>query len=433
MKKEFESHIRNNFPNLFGANLLVANSSGVDSMVLSTLLLQCNLSFSVAYANFQLRPEAEQEAQFLQQWATENQLPFYTQKFDTAARAQKEKKSIQLMARELRYDWFESLQKKHGLDWILTAHHLNDQVETFLMHSFRGTGPKGLCGIPANNTSIMRPLLPFTKKEILAFAHSEKINWCEDTSNTSDTYRRNRIRHQVVPALEEEFTQLPNNFQKTLSLMQQQQSFVDHQIAIWKDKYWQVQEAHIRIDLTALLAHPMPIFWMHQLLAPYGFDAQEVFKLAATQSGKFLESGTHRLNKERSHLTLLARGSQTEALLFHLNGWDDFNQKGLPLVLSQKPHDRSDSNQVYLDPNTIRFPVVLRKKNPGDFMYPVGMQGRKKISKFFKDEKYTQLEKETQWLLCQESEVIWIVGRRANRKFVPTPKSTAGVLITFDA
>lgn len=432
MKTAFASHIRNHFPSLYEGKYLVANSSGVDSMALCTLLLQCKISFSIAYANFQLRPAADQEADFLHDWARKNGILLYTQKFDTTALAQQEKKSIQLTARELRYKWFDSLQKEGSYNGILTAHHLNDQMETYIMHSFRGTGPQGLCGIPAQNDLILRPLLPFTKAQIIAFAQKEKIDWCEDKSNATDVYRRNRVRHHVIPALEEEFPNIYPNFQKTLHWMQQQQSFVSHQINLWKERYWQVCDAVIHIDLQALLEHPTPAFWMHQLLAPYGFDAQEVFKLLHAPSGKFLQSATHRLHKERNHISLVAFKKKGMDAAFYLHSWEDFKNKKIPLSYIPKQPIEGKSNQIYLNPERILFPLILRKKAVGDFIYLIGMQGRKKISKYFKDEKYTQLEKESQWLLCQGSEVIWIIGRRANRKFVQPLESPDGVLLTFD-
>ena len=218
MLHDFEFHIRNQFPELFHQKVLIANSTGLDSMVLSHLLETLKIPFSVAYCNFQLRTEADQEEDFIAEWATQQKHPFFTKRFETKEYVQQHKLSIQMAAREIRYQWFQALALEEGFDVVLTAHHLNDQLETYLMHSFRGTGPKGLLGIPVVQGLVQRPLLPFTKVQLQTYATENQLRWCEDSSNATDEYQRNRIRHHVIQALEKEYPNWAASFQKNNSL-----------------------------------------------------------------------------------------------------------------------------------------------------------------------------------------------------------------------
>ncbi|HCQ24853.1 MAG: tRNA lysidine(34) synthetase TilS [Flavobacteriaceae bacterium TMED120] len=430
MKKEFELHIRNKFPDLFGQNVLIANSSGVDSMVLSDLLKRLEIPFSIAYCHFQLRKEADREILFLEDWAQQHQLPFYNHYFETQKYADDKGLSIQMAARELRYQWFDQLANEHQFDAILTAHHLNDQLETFLMNSLRATGPKGLLGIPHQQGKVQRPLLPFTKRQIIDYAHTQNLNWCEDSSNATDTYQRNRVRHHITLALVKEYPQWASQFQKTLNWNTQQQAFVTDGIAQWKKQYWKETTKGIRVEVTPLQKHSHLAFLSHELFSPFGFHAKEVEKLLGATSGKALFSETHKLQRERQHLQL-ERTESKEWISYSLRNWADL--ESLPLSIEQTivPPTLLEPHQAYLDSRQIHFPLQLRRRQQGDFFYPTGMTGKKSISKYFKDEKYSQQQKENQWLLCKEQEVIWVVGKRCNRKFVCAPKSSEGVLLTF--
>ena len=430
MKKEFESHIRKNFPALWRQKVLIANSSGVDSMVLSTLLHQLKIPFSIAHCHFQLRQAADAEVDFLAHWAQEHGLAFFNKHFATKAYAEEHGCSIQMAARELRYQWFSELATDEGFDVILTAHHLNDQLETFLMHMFRGTGPQGLLGIPETNGRIQRPLLPFTKAEILNYAKEENIRWREDDSNATDAYQRNRVRHHLLPTLEKQYPLWATHFQTTLDWSQQQQAFVTSQIADWKARHWQEKQQQVRINLSGLKDSPHQAFLCHRLFSPFGFDAKEVQKLLVASSGKALFTQSHRLQRERDYLQLDPL-STAVSTIYALRDWTDL--KNLPVSLNYS-HGKPvpiEAKHAYLDPDKIVFPLQFRQRREGDFLYPTGMKGKKLLSKFYKDSKYSQQQKEEQWLLCKEDEVIWVVGVRCNQKFVASEKNLEGVLLTF--
>ena len=430
MLHDFEFHIRNQFPELFHQKVLIANSTGLDSMVLSHLLESLEIPFSVAYCHFQLRTEADQEAHFIAEWATQQMHPFYSKRFETKAYAQQYKLSIQMAARELRYQWFQTLAQQEGFEAVLTAHHLNDQLETYLMHSFRGTGLKGLTGIPAVQGLVQRPLLPFTKAQLHAYAIENKLAWCEDSSNASDGYQRNRIRHHVIPALEKEYPNWAANFQKTLAWTQQEQEFVQAQITAWEEKHCQEDEALKRYPLSELQDQSPLSFWVHHLFYHYGFDAKEVLKLIDSKPGKALHSSTHRLQRERTELHLSAGAIPTPTSMT-ITSWEQLTQLNTGIQVSDSLQEEVTAKQAYLDPATISFPLQLRTRQQGDYFYPSGMQGKKLVSKYFKDEKYSHQQKQQQLLLCKDAEVIWIVGKRCNRKYVQQAKSREGVLLTF--
>lgn len=430
MLHDFEFHIRNQFPELFHQKVLIANSTGLDSMVLSHLLETLEIPFSVAYCHFQLRAEADQEEDFIAEWATQQKHPFFTKRFDTKEYAQQHKLSIQMAAREIRYQWFSTLAQEEGFEAVLTAHHLNDQLETYLMHSFRGTGPKGLTGIPAVQGLVQRPLLPFTKVLLQAYAAENQLQWCEDSSNASYAYQRNRIRHHVIPALEKEYPNWAANFQKTLAWTHQEQEFVRAQITAWEDKHCQEDEQLKCYPLSELKSQSPLSFWMHHLFYDFGFEAKEVLKLLDSEPGKALHSKTHRLQRERNELHL-STVALSAPLSISIASWEQLAQLDTGIQLSDSLQGEVRAKQAYLDPTTISFPLQLRTRQEGDYFYPTGMQGKKLVSKYFKDEKYSHQQKQQQLLLCKDTEVIWVVGKRCNRKYVQQAKSREGVLLTF--
>jgi tRNA(Ile)-lysidine synthase len=227
-----------------------------------------------------------------------------------------------------------------------------------------------------------------------------------------------------------EYPQWASQFQKTLNWNMQQQAFVTDGIAQWKKQYWKETTKGIRVEVTPLQKHSHLAFLSHELFSPFGFHAKEVEKLLGATSGKALFSETHKLQRERQHLQL-ERTESKEWISYSLRNWADL--ESLPLSIEQTivPPTLLEPHQAYLDSRQIHFPLQLRRRQQGDFFYPTGMTGKKSISKYFKDEKYSQQQKENQWLLCKEQEVIWVVGKRCNRKFVCAPKSSEGVLLTF--
>ncbi|HTO35584.1 MAG TPA: tRNA lysidine(34) synthetase TilS, partial [Flavobacterium sp.] len=228
MLQQFQNHLNQNFPFLKEKKLLLAVSGGLDSMVLADLFFKSNLKFSVAHCNFQLRKkESDEDEWFVKDFCQSHDIEGFYQKFDTQKFAEDTKLSIQLAARKLRYDWFNELLKKEGFDFVLTAHHLDDDIETFLINFVRGTGLEGLTGIPQQHEKVLRPLLIFARSEIENYAQENKVSWREDRSNVSDKYMRNKIRQQVVPILKDLNPGFLQSFQNTQKHLKQSQSLVE--------------------------------------------------------------------------------------------------------------------------------------------------------------------------------------------------------------
>ena len=419
MFSKFQNHLSTNFSFLREAKILVAVSSGLDSMVLLKLLSNSNLQIAVAHCNFQLRDiESDDDEVFVKSYCTKNSIQGYFQKFDTQEFAEDEKLSIQHAARKLRYEWFYELLEKENFDFVLTAHHLDDQLETFLINFSRGTGLEGLTGIPSQNDKIIRPLLVFTREEIENFANENNISWREDSSNSSDKYLRNKIRHQIVPILKELNPSFLDSFQKTIQNLNQAQSLVDDASRIVYRKVVKEDENQKIIDLNELLQLSNYQAYLYQWLSPFGFSAwQDIYDLAKAQSGKQIFSEHFRLVKHRETLLLEPKALKNEE---EYTIADNHSELNFPLKLrfnSVSNITISDSKTIFVDAVALKFPLKLRKWQEGDYFYPFGMSGKKKLSKFFKDEKFSLIEKENSWLLCSENQIVWLVGKRMDDRF----------------
>jgi tRNA(Ile)-lysidine synthase len=321
-----------------------------------------------------------------------------------------------MAARTLRYNWFEELCLSNNYDVILTAHHADDNIETLLINIIRGTGIEGLTGIPEQNGRILRPLLPFYKSEIIAYAQTHQIPWREDRSNQSGEYQRNAIRHHVIPELVKLHPKALENTTKTIDFTKEAAKVIQQQTEKLKKQLFLKEKETIRISISSVKALQPFSFWIHQLFNPYGFDHKEVIKLLSAQKGKCIHSTDHTLEVGRNELLLYKSIEQKREMEFEV--YEHGIHEPIELLFSRdQQHEQSS---LTLDATVISFPMKLRKWNRGDHFYPIGMSGSKKVSKYFKDEKYTATEKAAQWLLCSGNDIVWIVGKRADRRFVPT-------------
>jgi tRNA(Ile)-lysidine synthase len=413
MKSRFQTHLHFLFPALSSQRILVAVSGGVDSMVLLDLLREYSDEVAVAHCNFQLREQdSSQDEQLVESFCKLHQLTCHIKRFDTKL----PKQSTQMAARTLRYNWFEELCLFNNYDVVLTAHHANDNIETLLMNIIRGTGIDGLTGIPERNGRVLRPLLPFYKSEIIDYAKAHQIPWREDRSNQSDDYQRNAIRHHVIPELAKLHPKALENTTKTIDFTKEASLVILQQTKQLKKQLFLIKKETIRISISSVKKlHPLS-FWIHQLFANYGFDYREVIKLLNAQKGKCTHSSDHTLEVGRNELLLYKSIDQKEEVEYEV--YEHGIDKPIELLFSRdQQHEQSS---LTIDAKAISFPMKLRKWKKGDHFYPTGMIGSKKVSKYFKDEKYTANEKVAQWLLCSGNDIVWIVGKRADRRFAPT-------------
>ena len=427
MLRQFENQVSNHFPFLQGKKLLLAVSGGLDSMVLVHLFQQLNYEIVVLHCNFQLRGlESFEDQQFIQEYSNTNAIPFVFTQFDTEAFAADFKVSIQVAARELRYSWFyEQLAIQKG-DFILTAHHADDNLETFLINLSRGTGLEGLTGIPAQNEKVIRPLLSFSRQQIEEYASVNKLKWREDSSNASDKYLRNKIRHHLVPLLKELNPNFISSFEKTQSFLSEAQELVDDAAIMVYQQVAREEGEDIYFDLVRLLQLPNYSSYLYQWLKEFGFTAwDDIYELVDGQSGKQVLAPYFRLIKDRDCLILSPLQSQENQQEFEIESIESKVKFPLNLDFStvSKIGVASDST-IFVDQDKLVFPLTLRHWNEGDVFQPFGMEGKsKKVSKLFKDEKLSLIDKEKVWLLCSNNQVVWVVGIRQDERFKIDPNS----------
>ena len=434
MLEKFKNHITENLPFLKEGKLLLAISGGIDSVVLAHLLAQSNLNFALAHCNFKLRFEdSDEDEKFVIKLANELNVECHTISFDTNAYAEKNGFSTQMAARELRYNWFEELMNTQGYQYVLTAHHTNDNIETVLINLTRGASLDKLAGIPEVNGNIVRPLLPFTRFEVQQFTIDNHVVWREDQSNASIKYIRNKVRHTIIPVLNEFNSNLLQTFNTHLRFLKSEQKVLNNHLEQVKIDICTTENYGLKIDISKLLVLEEPNVYLHYFLKNYGFtEWNNINNLLTGQTGKIVYSKTHRLFKNRDVLVLEKNNLNLANFEIKLTKKNDEIITPIHLKLSSVIRaDANSKHEIYVDFEKLKYPLTLRKRRDGDFFYPSGMNGKKKVSKFFKDEKLSISDKETTWLLCDEEDtVIWIVNRRADSRFEVSESTTKILKIT---
>lgn len=406
--------------------ILLAISGGVDSVVLAHLLVQGGYQVGLAHCNFKLRGQAsDEDEQFVCQLAKQLQLPFYTTVFETAKLAATAKTSIQVMARNLRYEWLASIQKQQSYDFIATAHHLNDSIETILYNFTKGTGIKGLHGILPKGSDLVRPLLFATKAQIQAYAQQQQFAFREDASNATDKYARNKIRHHVIPVLQD----LNSNFEQTASTtiqnLRETELIFNWAIAAFKTQAIRAVGDVLELDKSLLLQFPATRTVLYEILSPYGFHTDQVQQLLESIAvvGKQFFTATHQLLVDRDTLLLKPLQQTAEAEIYWLR--NPITTLVLPngtitsKVLSGSPSKYPTTYAIaWLDGAKLKYPLRLRHWAAGDSFCPLGMHGKsQKLKAFFANQKLNRFEKAAIWLLESAGEICWVVGHRIDDRF----------------
>mgnify|MGYP000919703478 CR=1 FL=1 len=440
MLNKVKLYIDNNNICAVGAPILVACSGGVDSMVLIDVLLKLHHTIAIAHCNFQLRgEESTADERFLQDFALKANIPFFSIKFDTKKFKANNAVSTQMAARALRYDWFEKIRKENGFHSIATAHHLDDQLETIILNITKGTGIAGLTGMQPKNGHIIRPFLSCSKQEIATYAETNLIPFREDSSNASDDYQRNLIRHQIVPTLQKINTALYASIKVFVDRMNDYEVLTEAQLSIIKKKCFTEKKGIIEIKTGYIKAHKAGHTVLFHLLKTYGFNsiqAADIFNGLETQSsGKQFFSASHRVIIDRRSLFIVPIESEHENyLLFDkIPNKISFNKYKIQcsIVPIAELNMKTSTRYAYLDADKLKYPLLMRFAKEGDYFYPYGMHkpkttekvGKKKVSKYFKDEKFTLLEKEQTPILFSAEKLAWIVGHRIDDRLKVTDKT----------
>ncbi len=432
--------------------LLLAVSGGADSVVLTHLLYKSGFALTIAHCNFKLRgEESVRDENFVKQLATQLDIPVLVKHFDTGVYASDHKVSIQEAARELRYSWFRELielrkntvdeaaaarPRKHQL--LLTAHHANDNIETLLMHFFRGTGISGLHGIPLYQGNTIRPLLFALKEEILSYAQHHGLRWVEDSSNASDKYSRNFFRNNVLPMVRSVYPQAEQNLLQNIDRFKDAEILYKQAVGLQMKKLLVEKGNEFHIPLLLLQrAEPLHTI-IFELVKPFGFTATQVWeikKLMDAHNGSYMASPTHRIIRNRKWLIIAPLREQLAAHIMVEAGDAVVNFAcGQLLLKSTAASLQSISKNpetAQLDTANIRFPLLLRKYKQGDYFYPLGMNKKKKVSRFLIDLKLSAIQKENVWVLEADKKIIWVIGYRIDNRFRIQPATKAVLEIRF--
>ena len=401
--------------------VVVGISGGADSVALLHILVSLGYKCIAAHCNFNLRgDESFRDEQFTIDFTKRLQVPLCKISFETNKYAQENRLSVEMAARELRYRWFEELLNTYDADAVAVAHHRDDSVETLLINLTRGSGLTGLTGIKPKNGNVVRPLLCVSREDIYAYIENNGLEYVTDSSNSSDIYTRNFIRLKVIPLLEEINPSVKASLARTANHLYDASLIYNHSI----EEARSVVMQNNRLSISALLSFPAPATILYEMLKPYGFSrtvCESIFTVLDKDSGKIFYSSTHRLLKDRSDLLIdVLSGEDNRAYLINLE--DDnvdlpVELKPEIVVIKEDYQIEKDKKFAYFDFDKLSFPLVLRHWQEGDWFVPFGMKGKKKVSDYFSDKKFSLFDKEKTWLLCSGQDVIWIVGERTDNRY----------------
>ncbi|MES2850113.1 MAG: tRNA lysidine(34) synthetase TilS [Bacteroidota bacterium] len=443
--------------------LLLAVSGGVDSVVLCELCHQAGYDFVMAHCNFQLRgEESERDEAFVRKLAEKYGVKVFVKRFDTDKYAAERKKSIQEAARDLRYKWFleictdgtvrgEKLERHDKTGWhatidftkqkilIATAHHANDSAETLLMNFFKGTGIKGLQGIKPRHDLLIyliRPLLFARKEELLAFAKQSNLSYVEDSSNSSDKYTRNYFRNQLLPSIKKVYPDVENNLIDNLTRFSEIEILYQQAIEQHKKKLIEKKGIEFHIPVLKLLKTEPLQTVLYEIIKEFGFTSHQVtdaIALLKSETGKYIQSSTHRIIKNRNWL-IIAPNDTAAAQNILIEAGDDeiiFDAGEIKIKRTTVVEHKIKQSTLLaqLDINDIEFPLLLRKWKQGDYFYPLGMNKKKKLSRFFIDQKLSLPQKENTWVVEMNKKIIWIVGMRIDNRFKITAQTQQLLLL----
>ncbi len=428
--------------NLFHAKdrLILAISGGVDSVVLCEFCKHAGYDFVIAHCNFQLRgEESDADEQFVRELAKKYNVEIFVKSFDTEAYANEKRLSIQVAARELRYNWFKELinLSTYQLSYVATAHHADDNIETILMNFFKGSGINGLKGMLPKQEKIVRPLLFATKEQILEFAQEQDLSWREDSSNSSDKYTRNYFRNQLIPGLQKVFPQVEENLVHNADRFREINTIYQNALQQIKKKLITIKGAELHLPVLALAKTAAVHTVLYEIIKDFGFtahQAEEVLKLLHSESGKYVQSATHRVLRNRQWLIISALDDNSASTFLVEEGDTGvvFPKGELCVAEMDVPQAiATEPNTAQLDAREIKFPLLLRKWKTGDYFYPLGMPKKKKLSRFFIDQKMSLIQKENTWVMESDKKILWIIGHRIDDRFKITPATSSVLKLTL--
>ncbi len=424
--------------NLFSKKdqLLIAVSGGADSSVLCALCAAAGFNFSLAHCNFKLRgAESDRDELFVKKISEQLGVKLFLKSFETSTQAKLNKTSIEETARNLRYQWFKTLMleseaTENPFSFLLTAHHADDNVETVMMNFFRGTGIKGLRGILPKQQQIVRPLLFAKRKDIEKYAITNGVEFITDSSNASNDYTRNLFRNEILPSIEKIYPEALNNILRNIERFAAVEYLYEESIEQIKQKLVEKKGDEIHIPVLKLLKTKPLQTVIYEIIKEAGFTAMqvtEVEKLLYSDSGKYIKSASHIILLNRKWLIISPNilSAKIKNIIIE-EGVKNilFEEGALQIMPSEIPEKLAgDSTYVYIDTVNLSYPMLLRKWRTGDYFYPLGMTRKKKLSRFFIDQKLSLLQKATCWVLESDKKIVWVIGYRIDERFKITSSS----------
>jgi tRNA(Ile)-lysidine synthase len=416
--------------------ILLAVSGGIDSMVMADLFVKAGIDTGIAHCNFTLRgQESDEDEEMVRKYSINHKIPFYTIRFNTEEYAERKGISIQMAARELRYEWFERIRKNNGFDCIAIAHNLNDSIETLLINLTRGTGVAGLSGMKRTGNRIIRPLLFSTRASIEEYQKKQNIQYREDSSNAETKYIRNKIRHHVIPLLKDINPSVEFTLNDTAERMSSINDIINSYIDDLRKKIFRDINGNLRTEakqLTQFLGNKTIIY---ELFRPYGItnnNLNDLYKIFRGRTGKQLFTSTHRILKNRQEI-IIAAIKEEKNDLYSINNVSDL--KNICGIISARIVKKTSNFSIpmdcaiaCIDLEKVSFPLIIREWRAGDYFYPFGMKQKKKLSDYLTDRKFSRFDKEKLRVMESAGKIVWLIGEKIDNRFRIT-EFTENILI----
>lgn len=407
-----------------GTRLLCAVSGGIDSMVMLSLLNEMNYECVVAHCNFRLRgDESDGDEQFVREMCEKMYIPCFVNTFDTHKFADETGLSIQMAARKLRYDWFYELAEKENCSYIALAHNSDDQVETAILNFARGTGIRGVSGMKPLAGKLFRPLIEVSRADIVQISTEDNIPFHNDSTNATTKYARNKVRHLVIPLLEEINVAAKENILKSVSYFAETERIMNDYVRRAKEAAMSSSNGLLRIDVAIIMQTAAPSTVLFEMLIGEGVPkplASESVCLLEAQTGRKCEMDGVEIVRNREYIEVQKSVGENDESVVTVNAIGELKKYGFEISFAYCDDDfvfDKNPQVAYIDVKKLKFPLTLRKWNFGDKFMPLGMKGMRKLSDFFKDEKLSQAEKSNVRILESDGKIVWVVGMRIDERF----------------
>ncbi len=437
MLEAFQNFVKQE--NLVGSSdkILLGVSGGIDSVVMLDLFCKAGLDFGIAHCNFGLRDhESEEDQSFVELIAQKHNIPFYSKKFDTYNYSKTQSISVQMAARELRISWFEEIILKQDFKYYATAHHLDDQIETILNNFFRGTGISGLHGILPKMGNLIHPMLFCFREQIEEYANRHQLDFRVDSSNKKTEYTRNQIRHQLIPVIKNIFPSYQKTITENIQRLKQVENIYNNQIQNKVGKLINTKNDYFKLPIEEISSLESSETYLYEIIKPFGFNfanAKDIIHSTDSISGKYFLSDSHKITKDRTDLIIEKRNEfEKQEYLIDENETivlDPIKLKIQSDVFTLDFEISKNQHTANLNADKLKFPLLIRKWEKGDFFYPLGMKQKKLLSDFFIDNKISIPDKERTWLLISERQIAWVIGYRIDNRFKITENTSAIITI----